>query len=258
MDAAGDIYMWQALSTSCNPFFWEMGALMFQRNRTLQSDYAAQFGFGSRLGFDVLGPEAAGNVAAPGVMPQAINNAIGQGDVQTTALQMATAVTAIANRGTLYQPFIVQQVGGFDGAEVQAVTESRIIRELELPTTVYDEVWRGMCNVPIDDELGTAWRAFIDVQPLPYTSCGKTGTAETGSRGSGSPPNAWYVAFAPADDPQIVVVVVVPNSREGSQVAAPITRRILDYYFDAPVAPYPEWWTEEYVPLEPPLGVGGA
>jgi penicillin-binding protein 2 len=258
MEAAGEITMTQALTTSCNPFFWEMGALMFRRDANLQTEYASLFGFGSRTGFNVLGPEAAGNLPPPREPTEAINNAIGQGDVQVTALQLVTAVSAVANRGTLYAPYIVKQVGGFDGTDVSRTFEPRIVRELNLPDEVYDIIWEGMCNVPIDRDLGTAWRVFGGSQtPPPYTSCGKTGTAEAGTRDSGIPPNAWYVSFAPADNPQIATVVVVPNSREGSEVAAPITRRILDFYFGAPEAAFPDWWSGEYIPITPPQGVAG-
>lgn len=259
MEAAGEITMTQALTTSCNPFFWEMGALMFQRDPTMQSRYAEMFGFGQRTGFTLLSSEAPGNVARPQVVTQAINNAIGQGDVQVTALQMAVAVAAVANRGTIYQPYIVKQVGGLDGTDLQQVFEPRIVRQLTLADSVYDLLWEGMCDVPFDEEFGTAWWAFggNDVYP-PYTTCGKTGTAEAGARDSGIPPNAWYVSFSPAENPEIVTVVVVPNSREGSEVAAPITRRILDYYFDAPeIAPFPSWWEGEYIPLNVPEGVSG-
>lgn len=258
LPAAGEITMPWALTASCNPFFWEMGALMFRRDPNMQADYAAMFGFGSRTGVSVLGPEAAGNIARPASIAEAINNAIGQGNVQATALQMVTAVSAVANRGTLYAPYIVQQVGGFDGAPVREAAEPRVVRELDIPDEVFAIIWEGMCNVPIDKKLGTAWYAFggSDTR-LTYTSCGKTGTAQAGTIESGIPPNAWYVSFAPADKPEIATVVIVPTSREGSEVAAPITRRILDYYFDAPEAAFPGWWAGEYIPVKPPVGVSG-
>jgi len=105
-----------------------------------------------------------------------------------------------------------------------------------------------MCGAVSDYNLGTA---YIRFEGAPYSVCGKTGTAQTGLY-----PNAWFVAYAPADDPQIAVVVMVSQSLEGSQIAAPITRRILDYYFQAPqVEPYPEWWAiGPYEPLSNPAG----
>ena len=259
LPAAGEITMAQALTTSCNPFFWKMGGIMYQRDPNMHLNYVKDFGFGSRTGlFSVLGNEAAGNLSEPTSATQAINNAIGQADVQVTAVQMAAAVTAIANRGTLYRPYIIKQVGGFDGTPKKDEFNPVVVRELDdIKPEVFDIVFEGMCNVPTDEEFGTSWRIFDGSVLRPsYTSCGKTGTAETGAADSGRPPNAWYATFAPAENPEIVVIVVVPTSREGSEVAAPIARRILDHYFGAEPAPFPDWWENEYNPMKPPVGVG--
>ncbi|MFQ3647633.1 MAG: hypothetical protein SNJ80_11940, partial [Anaerolinea sp.] len=64
-------------------------------------------------------------------------------------------------------------------------------------------------------------------------------------------------SFSPADDPQIATVVVVTNGREGSETAAPITRRILDFYYNVPAAPFPRWWEGNYIPVPSPEGVFG-
>jgi penicillin-binding protein 2 len=243
--------MAQALTASCNPFFWEVGALMFRRDANLLSNYARQFGFGQRTGLIGLTAEreASGQIPAPTSVDAALNNVIGQGDTSTTALQMAQLVAAVANGGTLYQPYMVRQVGGVDGTEVLQTIEPEVMGSLGVSEEALAITIEGMCDVTTDEELGTSYRIFNDA---PYSSCGKTGTAQAGDA-----PNAWYVAFAPADDPQIAIAVVVPRSREGSEVAAPITRRILDRYFGAPAASFPSWWETEYVPVEPPRGVGG-
>lgn len=251
---AGEITMSQALAASCNPFFWEMGALLYQRSPSLLADYSENFGLGRRTGFGDIATEVAGNVARPNAMPQALNNAIGQGDVQITALQMARAVAAIANGGTMYRPYIVTQVGGFDNTDVQQTFSPTVDWQLNTTQEALDVIVDGMCSVTTDRNLGTAFRIFGNA---PYSSCGKTGTAEAGSRGSGIPPHAWYVSFAPRENPQIAVVVVVTNSREGSEVGAPITRRILDHYFGANIQSFPDWWRNDYVPIEPPRGVEG-
>ncbi|MCA9881770.1 MAG: hypothetical protein KC708_02315 [Anaerolineae bacterium] len=259
--AAGPVYMWQALSTSCNPFFWEMGGRLYQqRGANVNLSYAQRFGLGSPTGIVGLENENSGNLAAPNNPSAAINNAIGQGDVQVTPLQMVTAVAAVANNGTVWQPYIIQQIGGFDGTDVVSVTEPTVVNELQLDQAVLDEIRRGMCNVPVDEDLGTSYRTFgPNSNPPPsYTSCGKTGTAQAGAPGTTIPPHSWYVSYAPADNPQIATVVLVRYSREGSEVAAPITRRILDYYFNAPTWPYPEWWNNrDYVQVAVPSGFSG-
>lgn len=251
LDPAGEITPSQALTASCNPFFWETGAMLYQKNPNALVQYSEMFGLGVPTGIESFAAEAAGNLAPPRTIAEAINNAIGQGNVQVTPLQFVNAIAAVANRGTLYKPYIVQQVGGVDGTERIFAAQPTVVREIELREQTWNVVQEGMCNVIADSNLGTAFRVF---DGAPYSACGKTGTAQAGFA-----PNAWFVAYAPAEDPQVAVLVVVPNSREGSEVAAPITRRILDSYFDAPEEPFPEWWEEEYIPLEAPTGgtVGG-
>jgi len=255
-EAAGELTMFQALATSCNPFFWEVGGLMYQQNRNTLANFAQMFGLGQTTGLadDLSVNEATGRIPVPGSATEALNNAIGQGDTQITVVQLVRAVAAIANGGTLYQPYIVKQIGGLDAAPLQDEFEPLVLSQLELSTTVFDVVQRGMCAVTTDEEFGTAYEIF---ETAPYTSCGKTGSAQAGTAESGVAPHSWYVSYAPRENPEIAVAVVVPTSREGSDVAAPIVRRILDNYFGVAWEPYPEWWEGEYVPVDPPRGVAG-
>lgn len=248
---AGDITMSQALTASCNPFFYEMGARLFlERGEDVLVSYARRMGLGVKTEIDVL-DEAAGALPATTSVEQAINEAIGQGGIQVTILQMARMVAAVANGGTLYRPYLVQQVGGADGMPVSYEGETQAVGNLNVNDGVLDVVKAGMCAVTTDTTLGTAYFDFYDT---PYTVCGKTGTAQTGR----TEPHGWFVAFAPADDPQIAVAVMVEYSREGSETAGPIVRRILDSYFNAVPYPYPEWWyTLDYIPLEIPENMTG-
>lgn len=248
LDAAGEITMATALTTSCNPFFWQVGALMYQEDSNLLYDYATRWGFGQRTQLNGLASEATGVIPQPSNVTTAINDVIGQGDTSVTALQMVRLVAAVANGGTLYQPYLVQQVGtGENAQEISPIVTGQLdVSEMALEVTR-----EGMCGVPINLDFGTSTNVFGDnrIQPS-YTSCGKTGTAQTSDA-----PNSWYVAYAPADNPQVAIAVVVPNSREGSEVAAPIVRRILDNYFDGAVAEFPDWWQTPYVPVQAPQGV---
>lgn len=251
-EAAGAINAMQAIATSCNPFFWEQGAKLYQKDDNALVRYSEQFGLGTRVGMNnLLGPEAAGNVAPPSDPTTAINNAIGQGDIQVNPLQYALAVAAIANRGTLYEPMLVKQVGGFDGTPVLESFTPQVRNTITLPDLVWNTVQEGMCLAVSDQDLGTARFAFDN--STSYSVCGKTGTAETGP----TPPHGWFVSFSPAENPEIATLVVVTNGREGSETSAPITRRVLDYYYNQPAAPFPDWWLESYRPLVPPVGVGG-
>ncbi len=148
----------------------------------------------------------------------------------------------------------MQQIG--DQPPVQPVING----ELGIRQSVLDIVRQGMCDVTTDTTYGTAWRVFGDfannIPSTPYIPCGKTGTAQSGR----TEPHGWFVAYAPHDDPQIAIAVMIEYSREGSETAAPIVRRILDQYFNSPpelVASYPGWWTQSYVPLPIPEGSTG-
>ncbi len=245
-DATGEITLSQALTSSCDPFFYQMGAILY-RNRGPNKlvEYAEMLGLGGFSGIEIL--EVPSELAPPASVAEAINNAIGQGSVEITPLQMAVAVSAVANGGTVYRPYIVQSVGNPDGSPATQTTPT-IVRDLSYNEGVLEAVRRGMCDVTTDENLGTAYLIFGE-NPTPYSVCGKTGTAQTALY-----PNAWFVAYAPADDPEIAVVVMSANSREGSEVAAPIVRRILDNYFDVAWEDFPEWWEDPYVPLDVPEG----
>jgi cell division protein FtsI/penicillin-binding protein 2 len=249
---AGAITSAQALTASCNPFFYEMGARLWddgQGENTLV-DYARQMGLGIPTGLDRIFGEASGSLAAPTSVEMAINTAIGQGGIQVTILQMARLVAGVANGGTLYKPYLVQQVGGDEGAEPSFQAETEVVGDNGLSDEVLEQIKTGMCAVTTDTTLGTAWFDFEDTS---YTVCGKTGTAQSGRR----EPYGWFVAYAPADDPQIAVAVMVEFSREGSETAGPIARHILDSYFGDPWYGYPSWWQNEYVPLQVPDNATG-
>jgi penicillin-binding protein 2 len=263
----GEVTMTEALTASCNPFFYEMGARLFERGQTTLRDYALQMGLGRPTGLDMTVPaEAAGHLEVPLAVDAAISQAVGQQDTQVTILQMARMVAGVANGGTLYRPYIVQSVG-MDGEPPTFQAAPEVAGEMGLPEDILDIVRQGMCMVTDADiigrtsgePLGTAWFVFDDPEGIraPYTVCGKTGTAQTGQ----IEPHGWFVAFAPADDPQIAIAAVIEYSREGSETAAPVVRRILDTYFHVPpeqVAPYPWWWNNlEYIPLNIPEGSTG-
>ena len=238
----GPVTMAQALAASCNPFFYEMGALLFERGRNLQADYAALLGLGSPTGLSGLGIEASGNLAHPREGTEAINNAIGQGSVGVTVAQMAQLTMLIANGGAWWRPHIVSHIGQPGAPGYEVVNEPMLAAQLDLDGAALDIVREGMCLATTVYDLGTAQRVFGDA---PYTICGKTGTAETLGN-----PHSWFVAYAPREQPEIAIAGVMAHSREGSEVVAPIVRRILDDYWGYSQKPYPLWWSGEYVPVK--------
>jgi penicillin-binding protein 2 len=158
---------------------------------------------------------------------------IGQGLVEITPLQVVRLIAAVANGGTLYQPYLVQKAGLLN--EFSYVAEPNGEQSLGVSDSVLEAVRLGMCDVTTKS-YGTAEFVFSD-SPLQESIgvCGKTGTAEDTPRTT----HAWFAGYAPRENPQIAVVVVVENSGEGSGVAAPLVRDIMEYFFfgeDAPNA----------------------
>lgn len=269
----GLVTMAEALASSCNPFFYQMGSLLYRNGPSTLMDYARQMGLGAATGIDLIPPaEARGQLPLPLGYDAAISQAVGQQDTQVTILQMARLVAGIANGGTLYTPFIVQSVGN-EGETPTYIAEPTVAGNFGVDQQTLDVVQEGMCLVPRSDVLGrtsgqpigTAWFVFDEVTeefgewyPAPYTLCGKTGTAQSGQ----VEPHSWFVAYAPADNPQIAIAGLTEYSREGSEVSAAIIRRFLDFYFQVSpddVLPYPYWWYENpYEPMSIPTnGTGG-
>lgn len=246
----GTINFVKALTYSCDPYFWELGVALFNEDPNILTEYAEKLGLGSPTGQDVL-PETAGMVpdaaehqrlqGVPWSLGAMLNMVIGQGDVLATPLQMVRMMAAIANDGTLYKPQFVSKIG-LIGDEPVYTMQPEATSTLGFDPSVYEAIQQGMCDVTLDPN-GTArfiFELWYDWQENEPIVCGKTGTAQTG--GATTAPQAWFVSFVPQDDPEIAIVVVVENSCEGSEVAAPITRRIIEDYYHLPHSEWPELW----------------
>jgi peptidoglycan glycosyltransferase len=206
-----------ALHRSCNTTF---GALALRLGDDALRDQATKFGFGSDL--DVPIPVAR-SVFPEGInAPQTAQSAIGQFDVRSTPLQMAMVAAGIANRGKVMAPYLVDQVTAAD-LSVLSKTEPQ-----ELSEAVTPEVAAQLTNMMVGVvEEGTGSNARINGVQV----AGKTGTAQVSE---GRNAHAWFVSFAPADDPEVAVAVVLENGggdapREvsGNQLAAPIARAVM-------------------------------
>ncbi len=155
----------------------------------------------------------------------AVNSSIGQGDVLSTPLQVAASYQAIANDGVLMRPHVGDRIVGPDGEVVEEI-EPEALGDLGLDDQVLAVMREGLEAV-LMDASGTGESAFDGFPLAEIPVAGKTGTAEAGPR----VPYSWFVAYAPADDPEIVVVVNVEQGGGGSQTAAPIVRNILEHHF---------------------------
>ncbi len=236
-----------AITRSCDVFFWEMGLRLNSVDENLLPEYAHLLGFGEPTGLDAI-DESEGLVPDPEwkeeyftgegnpfwVPGDAVNLAVGQGDLLATPLQVANMMAAIANGGILYRPHLVMSISGTPQEEEQvfaAVERGRV------PISLANlQVIRSGLEGVTSGEGGTAYRAF---EGATFTSAGKTGTAETPQE----KPHAWFAGYAPVEAPQIAVAVVVENSGEGSVFAAPICRQVMEAFFYGP--PPPESPTEE-------------
>ena len=255
----GNITLRQALTFSCDPYFYQVGLTLDQVDSFLIPETARAFGFGQPTGVQGL-LEDAGLIPDPEWKlatygegwgrGDSVNMAIGQGYVGVTPLQIANMLAAVANGGTLYQPQVVQRIGEGGGAPEEAI-EPIVIGHVPVSDEQLAVIKESLYAVTTATG-GTATNRF---QNMPIPVAGKTGTAEVPPvyRDDGTlneEPTAWFAAYAPAaptpdlpdvpDEPEIAVAVVIENAGEGSAVAAPIVRRIVELYYGIqPLAVYP-------------------
>jgi len=154
------------------------------------------------------------------------NIAVGQGDILASPLQMAMALGSIANGGTLYVPHFVSQIEDSNGKTVQT-TKPEVVRQGFISGANLSLVRQAMRDT-VSSPQGTAC-CFMD-RDVPVQVAGKTGSAETDPNNNVLP-HSWFEAYAPANDPQIVTVVLLEKAGEGAEYAVPATRETLAWYF---------------------------
>ena len=252
----GMVDMYKSLVVSCDTFYYVLGNDLGIDNI---SSFMRLFGFGSRSGIDIAG-EAAGILPSQAwkkrrfrrpdqqkwYAGETISVGIGQGYNAYTPLQMAHAITTLANDGVMYRPHIVNYIEDIvtrNRAMVEAPPQARLEVKPEHLKFIKDAL------VGVNKE-GTGARAFAATE---YVSAGKTGTAQVIAIKQGEKyvaskiaeqhrDHALFIAYAPADAPIIALAVVVENAGFGARSAAPIARQVLDYYLlgKEPAAPKTE------------------
>nr|WP_235584398.1 penicillin-binding protein 2 [Massilia sp. MS-15] len=242
----GVVDMYKSVVESCDTYYYQLGNEM---GIDRMSDFMKQFGFGELTGIDLEHEKT-------GVRPSkewkakrfsknraaqkwhggdTISISIGQGYNNYTMIQLAHAVSTLANDGIVMKPHLVKLIE--DGATKQRTqTVPKESRRIPLKQENLDFIKRTMVGVT-QESYGTGFRAFANAG---YVSAGKTGTAQViGLRGGKynanaiderHRDNALYVAFAPADKPTIALALIVENAGFGAASAAPIARKALDYY----------------------------
>jgi penicillin-binding protein 2 len=222
---------------SCNPFFWHIGLDLYNQGLTTAvSEMARGFGLSSPTGIVGM-DEAAGQIPDPTGVVDAVNMAIGQGDVLVTPVQVANFVAAIGNGGKIYRPQLVEKIATTEGKPSMQF-KPEVLGKLPLKTETLDTLQQAMVGVIRNEKpRGTAWHVFTG---LDVPIAGKTGTAQSAY----GAPHAWFAGYTSAgrsDKPDIAGVVLVENVGEGSDYAAPVFRRIVELYFSGqPQKLY--WW----------------
>lgn len=219
------ITLTEALRVSCNVAYGWLGMKIGQKPMVTTGQ---GFGFGERYFTDLddsTTRQAISHVVSDGVTldkPQQAFTGIGQFDVRASALQMAMVASGIAAHGNVYKPYLVDQVQAPDLTVLWQAPTTKLHSNVLSPS-VADDLTQMMVNV-VDRGTGSAARiAGVQV-------AGKTGTAQSAPN---RPPYAWFVSFAPADNPQVAVAVLVQdagvdrNSITGNGLAAPIARDVM-------------------------------
>ncbi|ACM60404.1 penicillin-binding protein 2 [Caldicellulosiruptor bescii] len=220
-----------ALKVSCNVFFYETGRrLGIERI----DKYATLFGLGGKTGIQLDG-ESNGILAneenkkkifnQPWYPGDTVLAAIGQSINAFTPIQMASFIATVANGGTRYQVNLIDKIVDANGKIIYK-SVPKVLSKVKMYESTKKAVFEGMKSVT-SEEGGTARQAFKD---LPFTVAGKTGTSQYSNS---SAAHAWFVGFAPYDDPQIAFAIILENGGHGSY-AAYVARDIIDAYFDLP------------------------
>jgi penicillin-binding protein 2 len=230
----GTLNITSAIAESCDVFFYQVG---HELGIDRLDHYAAAYGIGRPTGIDLPG-ETSGILPTPAWKARVykdewyggdtVNMAIGQGYLEASPIQMLTIASAVANGGTLYEPRLVSQVRDPHG-RVIATFPSVVMGHVSVPEDDLALVRRGMLGA-IESPYGTAHNVEIPG----FHFAGKTGTAEnvpTVDNPSGRN-HAWFVCFAPYDQPKIAVVVFMDQSGGfGAVNAAPVAQAIVQAYF---------------------------
>ena len=233
-----------AIQKSCNFFFYETADRM---GIDTLDKYAKYFGLGTKTGIELPG-EVSGNLASKEYVKSineswnpgdTINAAIGQGYNKFTPLQMAKYISMVANGGNKVDVSIVKSIQNADGTEVSKDEINKFVSEkleiskdnesedITLNSEYVNAVKEGMRSVT-SGEAGTAYARFKNFN---ISVGGKTGSAEAGKDAKGKDiVNAWFAAFAPYEDPEIAVVVMVENGGHGNYTAEAVRNVMAEYF----------------------------
>jgi len=221
----------KALAESVNTFFYYIGG-GFQNFKGLGLEkivsYAKKLNFGKKLNID-LPNEASGFLPSrewkqktkkePWYIGDTYHLSIGQGDILVTPLQIASLTASIANNGKIYLPHLIKET--FDYSQNKKnITQSKIISQNFAGDKNINIIAQGLRQAVLN---GSA----VSFNSLPFSSSAKTGTAQVGGDVES---HAWFTVYAPAENPQIVITILIENGGDGSVEALPVAKEVLRWW----------------------------
>jgi len=229
----GWVNLVEAIKDSCNVFFYIVGG-GFENFKGLGVEklvhWFQQFGLGQKTGIDLNG-ENEGFIPTPKwkkdtwgeewYLGDTYNLSIGQGSLLATPLQAAVYTSAIANGGKILKPYLVKEILG-SGKEIIFKNNSQILKEGFVNKNDLEYVKKGMLLVAKEGTAKQLSSLGVDV-------AAKTGTVQLG--GNKEKTHSWFICFAPFQNPQIAIAVVVEKGGYGSEAALPVAQEILNFYF---------------------------
>ncbi|MFH1781022.1 MAG: penicillin-binding protein 2 [Patescibacteria group bacterium] len=229
----------KALADSVNTFFYLAGGGEFNKNENKIygglgvdriKEYAIAFGFDNATGIDLPGekdgflPTRDWKEKIKGEMwyiGDTYHLAIGQGDVLVTPLQIAAYTSVFANGGIYYKPHLVKEIHDNENGEITKISGEIVNDDIASDYNI------GIVRQGMKDAVN--YGSAKQLQSLPVSSAGKTGTAQIGGTDK---THSWFTVFAPYENPEIVVTVLVEEGGDGTEAALPAAQEILEYYFN--------------------------
>ena len=238
----GTVNLHKAIVESCDTYFYQLGPKL---GVDRIAKWARAFGLGEKTGV-VLDDEKGGTIPdtewkrkrfrQPWFPGETVSVAIGQGYVTVTPLQLANMMAAVANGGKLYRPYLVNKVESVDGATVREYGPE-LIRTIELKPDTLKRVHEALADV-VNGAGGTGGAARSQIVRV----AGKTGTAQVVEMKGGyvkteqlayfNRDHAWFVSYAPVDNPQIAIAVLVEHGGHGGDAAAPMAKKVFEKFIE--------------------------
>lgn len=214
----GEVDLKRSFAKSCNASFANIGLKLDKKAfaKTLSSLL-----FDQKLPLDCVYNQSSLKISEQDTDEHILQAAIGQGATQITPIHLAMITAAVADRGTLMKPYMIDRVESADGTTIKKEKPSAYAELMsESEAVILTEYMTEVVN------SGTGTK----LSGLSYTAAGKTGSAEFSSKKEES--HAWFTGFAPAEDPQLVVTVIIEGAGSGGDYAVPMARRVFDAYLN--------------------------